>query len=523
MRRRYSEVTLDAPSRPDRFVPLKYRPALRAIVDPSNSKPDMPPSQSPPPPPEIAPFRKTKKARRPLRIRPITKEQHEKSRMPWLFPSSMLELEILREFGKAVRNENSTNEALFELYRQLPGSRLPYMDRVTMERFITRMMTVPLRDQVSMLRYLTVIEDMKASKIPITRNEWNQASTFVTKAFKETTVSEMRAAFELWAESEGDFNVAADTTTFNILLDSASKSKSPIAAQRILKELQSRKLKYDRFTYTTLIMYHAHAGDAAGVRRVYQSLVDAGEAVDNVVLNTLMTALIHCGDTESAEKIFAFMKRAGVMAEKDPSPSMIEYRKQRAYTQKLKRLSSQNVKDYQEYIQLPLGPNVASFHLFVHLHCRNANWDRVQDIIRDMKMFQITLPDSVYLSLLKGFAWWGSSDPYNAWNGARLEEVLRVVLDESAGVITWARVYAVWTIRAVAKVYANREILQKVWEEIVAQWERQGGTINEFAMGVYLAALRDITEEQGDQVRRQPGIEQQAQRQQQQGPPEGTI
>ncbi|KAA8900657.1 hypothetical protein FN846DRAFT_958442 [Sphaerosporella brunnea] len=519
IRRKYSDVTLATPSRPDRFVPIRYRATLKSILKPPDGKPETPPSKTSSP-------RKNQKTRRALRIRPVTKEEIAKYQMPWLFSSSMMELEILRAFGRAVRDKTSTNAAIFELYRQLPGSRLPYMDRFTMERFISRMMTVPLRDQLSMLRYLTVIEDMKASKIPITRHEWNQASSFVTKAFKETTVAEMRAAFEIWAESEGDYNVAADATTFNILLDSASKSKSPVAAQRVLKEFHVREIKYDRFTYTTLIMYHAYTGDAAGVRQVYQSLIDSGEAVDNVVLNTLMTALIHCGDIESAERIFAFMKRAGVLTDKDPTPDMVEYRKERAFALILKRLSAQNIKDYQEYVQLPLGPNVASFHLFVHFHCRNANWGRVQELIREMKMFGLPLPDSIYLSLLKGFAWWGSSDPYNAWNGGRLEEVLRIVLDESAGVIKWARVYAVWAVRAVAKVYGNRELLQKVWEEIVAQWQRQGGTVNDFATGVYLAAIRDIMEEtESEGWQRQQGLEQierqERGQQEQQKPPPG--
>ncbi|KAI5844159.1 hypothetical protein BZA05DRAFT_177210 [Tricharina praecox] len=475
-----------------RVVPQVFRPQLRAIVDPIDRGPIATSKTSHRQPKDSRPIRP--------RIERIPKEDQEKYKMPWLFPSSWEERDAISAFRAEIRNKESTNESLFELYRNLPGSRLPYLDRITMERFIVRLMTVPLRDQVAMLRYLTLIEDMKASKIPITRHEWNQAMSFVLKAFKQTTAAEMRAAYELWAQSEGDHGVNADLTTFNILLDGASNSKSPALAQSILKEMRTRNMKYDRFTYTALMMYHAHIGDGAKIRQVYQGLVDAGEIVDTVVLNTLMTALVIVGEEDDALRIFAFMKRAGAIAEKSPTPEMVEYRACRSFAQKLKRPGARNSKRYMEELKVVLGPDIGSFHLFVHLNCRKANWDRAQDFIRDMKTFGLVLPDSVYLSLLKGFAWWGSPDPYGQWNPARLENVLNVVLDEQAGLIKWQRVYAVWVVRAVAKVYVNGEVLERVWQEVMQQWKRQGGTVHEFALGVYFAALRDVHEAQNQHL-----------------------
>jgi len=471
---------------PFRVVPKVFRPQLRSIVDPVDRGKIATPEVAICHPKESRPIRP--------RIERIPKEDQDKYKMPWLFPSSWEEHDAIKEFRAAIRNKESTNESLFELYRKLPGSRLPYLDRITMERFITRLMTVPLRDQVTMLRYLTLIEDMKASKIPITRHEWNQAMSFVLKAFKQTTAAEMRAAYELWSQSEGDHGVHADRTTFNILLDGASNSKSPALAQSILKEMRTRNMQYDRFTYTALMMYHAHIGDGAKIRQVYQGLVDAGDIVDTVILNTLMTALVLVGEEDDALRIFGFMKRAGTIVEKNPEPAMVEYRACRAFAQKLKRPGAQNSKRYMEELNVYLGPDIGSFHLFVHLNCRKANWDRAQHFIRDMNMFGISLPDSIYLSLLKGFAWWGSPDPCSQWNPARLENVLNVVLDEQAGLIKWQRVYAVWVVRAVSKVYVDGEVLERVWQEVMQQWKRQGGTVHEFALGVYFAALRDVHE-----------------------------
>lgn len=440
------------------------------------------------------------------RIKRIPIEERDKYNMPWLFPASWEETVALRAIRKALRDPDSSNETIFELYRKIPAPRIGYLDRLNMERLITRLMTVPLRDQVSMLRYLTLIEDLKTSNISITRNEWNQASSFVTKSSKYITISELRVAFEQWTESERDYKVPADVATFNILLDSASKSNHQGLAQSILKEMRSRKMKFDRYTFTTLMMYHGSIRDVDNIHRVYKALVDAGEVVDTVVLNTLMTALVMAGEVSSAERIYAFMRRAGAATTKNPTPSMMTWKESRSFGQKLKRNAMQCMLEYVGALNVPLGPDIASFHLFIHYHCRMANWTRAQEVIRDLKTFGLTVDSCVYLSLLKGFAWFGSTDPYCEWNRERLDLVLDVVLDEEKGVFKWDRVTTVWVVRAVAKVYADSVSMEKVWDLIEAQRVRQGGKEPDFAVGVYVSSLRVILEDE-DKLRQTMGQE----------------
>ncbi|KAF8535654.1 hypothetical protein BDD12DRAFT_751342 [Trichophaea hybrida] len=424
-----------------------------------------------------------------------------------LFPSCQSELDNIREFRHAILQAHEspysiTNETLFELYRKLPGYRVPYLDLKTMDLFIGRLMTVPLRNQVSMLRYLTLIEDMKSAGVPIMRNEWNQAAAFVARSFKYTTSAELRAALELWQESERDYGVRADITTFNILLDGASKSKSVSLATTILKEMRARNLEYDRFTYTTLMMYHANFGDAAKIRQTYQDMVDAGEVVDTVVLNALMTALLTVSEERSAANIYAYMKRVALITTKRPTPMMVQWRRKRLLAQRLKRRGIQWGKNYVEELNVQLGPDFASFHLWIHLYCRTGDWERVQFHMRDMEMFGSPIVRDVYLSMLKGFAWHGSPLDDTPWNIQRLRWVLDKVLDERSKLVgEWDRVMAVWIVRAVEKVYHDEQVLAGVWDEIVRQWARQGGLIPDFALGVYLSSMRAIA--QDNEQRRQ--------------------
>jgi pentatricopeptide repeat protein len=431
-------------------------------------------------------------------MRRLSTEERSKGAMPWLFPSSWDEVESLHEFRKALRDHTASNQKLFDLYCRLPKSRLPYLDRGSMETFITRLLTIPLRNQVSMLRYLTLIDDMRDSNISITRHEWNQAASLVLRAFRHTTHNEMRVAFEIWAESERARGASTSVDIFNILLDGATRVGSPQLTFSILREMRKRGLRYDRFTYTTLIMYYSSTGEVSKIREVYESLVDDGEVVDNVILNAVMTGLLRAGEEHDATQIYDFMKKAGSMTVTNPSSKLVSWRTARRIAQTLKRM--RGVKDYMNHVNASLGPDVATFNLFIDHHCRRARWDRAHRIIEDMKMFDVPLGQSVYLFLLKGFAWHGSSKMIKSWwSREQLATILEIVLDDSIGVIVWDRSMAVWVVRAVTKVYADPNILIKVWEVIENQWEKQasvneGDGVNEFATMMFSASLQSLRE-----------------------------
>lgn len=418
--------------------------------------------------------------------------------MPLAFPEDWDAVQNLRGFRKAARQAHRSpssisDETLFELYRKLPGHRAPFLDRKTFEILVSRLMSVPQRNQVSFLRYLTLIEDMKAAGIPITRSEWNQAVAFVIRSFKYTTPSELHAALELWRQSEKACGLLADITTFNILLYGASEAKSTSLASAIMKEIRERKLRYDRFTYTTLMMYHANLNDGAMVQRAYQELVDAGEVVDTAVLNAFMTALLKVGEERSAATIYAYMRNMAAKPDQLP-PGELTWKQNRLIAGKLKdRGLVQWGKLYVNDLRVQLGPDIRTFHLWIHIYCRSGDWEHVQYHLHDMEAFGCPAARDVYLSLLKGFTWHGKPSGEAAWSPERLRLVLEKVLDRASGVVgRWDRVMAVWVVRAVEKVFRSEELLTRVWEEITAQWTAEGGVISNFAYSVYLAAVRSI-------------------------------
>lgn len=468
-----------------RKVPDEYKPALRSIPEIGRGGSVLPP------PPE--------RAVRDWHSRPIfDSEAYIRSLMPMAFPEDWDAVQNLRTFRKVARQAHKSpssvsDETLFELYRKLPGNRAPFLDRKTFEILIGRLMSVPQRNQVSLLRYLTLIEDMKAAGIPITRPEWNQAVAFVIRSFKYTTSTELHAALELWKQSERACGLLADITTFNILLYGASETKSVPLASTIMKEIRERKLRYDRFTYTTLMMYHANLNDGVMVQKTYQELVDAGEVVDTTVLNAFMTALLKVGEERSAANIYAYMRSMATMPDQQP-PRKLSWKQTRLIARKLKdRGLVQWGQLYVNDLCVQLGPDFRTFHLWIHVYCRSGDWERVQYYLHDMESFGHPVARDVYLSLLKGFTWHGKPFSEAAWNPEKLRFVLEKVLGRAGGAVgRWDRVMAVWVVRAVEKVFQSEELLARVWEEIVTQWTAEGGIISNFAYSVHLAAMRSI-------------------------------
>ncbi|PUU72527.1 hypothetical protein B9Z19DRAFT_1009396 [Tuber borchii] len=126
---------------------------------------------------------------------------------------------------------------------------------------------------------------MKACDLPISRNEWDAAISFVSRSFNDVTATETQSAIALWEESEKyQGGIRANTTTFNVLLDVASRSPTPLLIDMIIKEMQDR--------------------NGEKVREAYRELVDSGEVVDTVVLNAVVTAMIRAKEHGSAEYIY---------------------------------------------------------------------------------------------------------------------------------------------------------------------------------------------------------------------------
>lgn len=398
-------------------------------------------------------------------------------KLPWTTLDSPSEdQEFLDEFLEYLIDPETPHEKLYELYRRLPPPRPPLLSQESLDMLVARFMTVPERNVQSMIRYLSILDDMKLCGLPISRNEWNAAISLVSRAFHEVTATETKSALSLWEESERYAGgVPADTTTFNILLDMASKSPTPLLTDLILKEMQDRKIQPDRFTYTSLITYYGICGDANKVRETYRTLVDEGEIVDTVILNAVMTAFIRTKEFGAAEYIYRKMRRT--LFEPGPvesPPAHDDWEGLRRWAKNLKHIARKRkiVEDYMRAFNVSLAPDIVTFNMLILVQCHLGNYARCMELLQEMEQCGVKYDDTISTALLKGFFWKGGSSTSD-WTHQRLELVLERIFDQEKGQ-RMTRSLAVWVLRAVAKVYNSKLKVLMTWGTVAQKWRAEG-------------------------------------------------
>lgn len=406
-------------------------------------------------------------------------------KLPWLCPSTPEDKAALKDFFDHLNEPATSLEHLFQLYQKLPSPQIPHLTAYEIDIFVGRMMAVPLRDETNMFRYLSILGDMKAAKLHISRNEWNAAVSSVARCSREVTIREAKSTIQIWKESELTTGVASNTVTFNILLDMASRSDAPVLVEWILNEMKTRKISPDRSTHTTIITLHGFHQDGEKVREAYRNFVEAGEIVDTVVLNAVMSALIRAQQPQSAEYIYENMKRATL---DPPSPVPVTgpggWMEKRAWAKNLKRIARKRriINGYMKEFSASMAPDVYTFNMLILQCSRNGDYDRAQVLLEDMKVCAVGIDDSIFIAVLKGFDWYGGMRN-SRWTRERLDTVIKQVLGGSPEIIM-GRSLAIWILRAVAKVYNSKQKVLRAWDIVERRWKCQGGVVDEATVQV---------------------------------------
>ncbi|KAL7273689.1 hypothetical protein RUND412_003431 [Rhizina undulata] len=423
--------------------------------------------------------------------------------LPWEEPANPDEENRLQEFLKCIKDVYKPLDELFHYYRQLPAPRVSYLTSHHLDQLISRFMSVPKRDEVSMLRYLSILDDLRAAGLPIKRNEWNAAISFVGRSFREVTHSAVKAALDLWKESEEVAGVPADVTTFNILFDIIVRTENPMLAELVIGEMNARGISLDRFTKTSIIMYHGIRADGPKVRDVYREMVDTGELVDTVVLNAVMTALFKAKEPGAAEYIYEKMKSSAV----DSAESIVEFPPLEGNFLELRRwgrmlaeiaANRRIIKDYMKEFNVSLDPDIITFNMMLLHFSSVGDYGRIQKILQEMEEFGVKRNTSIYISICKGFYWKGGVK-HSEFTKERLEEVIAEVMEKDSGIIV-ERSLAVWILMAVAKIFNSKKRLVLIWEDLEEVCRRQDSVIDPAALA-YIESI--IGKEEVDAARRE--------------------
>jgi pentatricopeptide repeat protein len=382
----------------------------------------------------------------------------------------------LRDLRLALQDYSKDPQEIYRLYRALPEPRAPYLESRIRHKMLRRLSVVERKDEHSMLRYLSVVDDMKGSAIPLSSAEWTSAVSFAARYVPRSTEVEVEAALHMWREMEHVAGVRGHDATFNVLFDVACKAGKFVLAEMIYKEMEARGFEFNRYHHVSMIFYYGLQKNGDGARAAYKALVEAGEMVDTVVLNAMISALIRAHEPIAAENVYERMKKAHF----ERSGSKLQprgFRDRRAITRILKEwaLMAKAHPEMKQELQSRsiIAPDLDTFRILINYFAVEAGeLDKTARFLEEMKWFHLPVHGALFNSLLKGFALHGGIR-YTHWTENQLESVWRSLLealDEGVEGIYLSKWMATWGLRAFAKCSGKSRTLV-AWEELKGRWK----------------------------------------------------
>ncbi|KAL8945918.1 MAG: hypothetical protein Q9222_007613 [Ikaeria aurantiellina] len=403
---------------------------------------------------------------------------------------------VIARLELALEDIHSSHEYIYEAYSQIPSPGVRHLSEYTRHLLFHRLSVIETKTRQAMLRYLSLVDDMKEASIPLKRAEWNSAIAYAGRCFTHVGATEVEAALLIWKDMEQQAGVRSGRVTFNILFDIATKAGKYVLAEMILKEMDARGLDYSRFSHIGFIYFHGLKGNGAGVRKAYRDFVEAGHVVDTVVLNCVIASLIRAGEVPAAEQVYERMKR--IFYEKTSQPAPVsDWRISRDMGRILDK-ATQRMRDDPEAMQRLqakqyLGPDVRTFTIFLDYHVHvTGEIRRVSILLNEMQGLKIPIQGRIFIKIFKGFACHGGVK-YTSWTKQRLETVwasLIGALDKGTHGVEIMKWAVVWIVRAFARCCGRGRALE-VWEEVRSRWkvtdEQEKGAVEHY--------LRDVLEE----------------------------
>lgn len=377
---------------------------------------------------------------------------------------------------RVLNNENATQEDVFNVYSALPFPGVSHLQEEVRRLLLRRLSLVEMKTQRSSMRFLSVIDDMKAADLPIEEDAWNSAIAFAGRCFVRVTAVEVEAAIRMWKEMEQEAGVKSGKVTFNVLFDIATKAGKFVLADMILQEMANRQLPLNRFARTGLIYYYGLKGDGQGVRRAYREFVDAGHIVDTLVMDCVVVSLLKAGELPAAEQVYERMKQMFARKTDAKVPS-IGWKETRDLGRVLDRAEhvwrSDPCKRQQLQDEQLLAPGLRTYTILIEHHvCVTGELRRITRLLDEMQSFGVPIHGKIFLRLFKGFAYHGGIR-YTSWTKVRLESVWAAfgsTLDSQVDNVQLQKWMVVWITRAFAKCCGQGRTLE-VWAEMKTRWK----------------------------------------------------
>ncbi|KAK3387506.1 hypothetical protein B0H63DRAFT_470188 [Podospora didyma] len=385
---------------------------------------------------------------------------------------------------RRLRNRHEIDlDNVYDLYQRLPEPRMPFIYGRLRHQLLRVLGQPDKRDSKSMMRYFAVISEVKRSGFLLTSGEWNAAMALASRYVGVTTETEVEAAMKLWQEMELEANIKGTDVTFNILFDAASKAGNFVLAEMLYQEMKSRGHRFNRYHHVSLIHFFGLQLDTSGMRAAYREMVKAGEIIDTVVLNAMISGLLRSGEEAAADRVYRRMKatapdsrEAKGTEKKRPVLPGRTYTTNKAITQalmmfaKLGRKHPKLLPGFQN--TAPMHPDLQTYRILLNYYSiKVGDISKVAQLVDEMRFYQIPLHGAIFLALFKGYATHGGYER-SPWSTQRLDSIwtafLRAIDDEVPGleIKTWL---AISILQAFVKC-ATREQVLVAYDELKARW-----------------------------------------------------
>lgn len=366
----------------------------------------------------------------------------------------VLENPVVEEFVTALTDEAKSTQYLFSLYRRLPSPGVAQLSKRSRGVLLRRFANPPNRRWPDARRFMALLEDMIVADLPISRSLWTSAIHLTGRAGGRVFKRDLERAIGVWQQMERVAGIKSDGVVFSVLFDLAIRAGQFTVADRLIQEMESRGLSFDRFGKVSHMYYMGLLRDSDGIREAFQAFVASGGLVDTVVVNCLIASFIRAGDVRTAEQLYErMMDEQRKMKRKLDVGSRPKYHyptltsEFTVYRNKTKRLgqllhlsaSLKNVMPkHHRALQesLPITPDTRTFHILLSYHARTSgNLEGFISVLGDMEETVAIPPRGVvYFLLFEGFARFGGKK--KQWSIDKLREAwqtfIRAVYDSKA-------------------------------------------------------------------------------------------
>lgn len=379
-----------------------------------------------------------------------------------------------------LKDPAAADDSIFEAYEALPFPRISYLGPNRRNTLLHRLAVMPDHNDTTLLRYLSVMDDLKSANLSPTRTFWNAAIHLVGRPFGRVSDAEAENALYIWKDMEQQQEIIGDEITFNILLNIATKAGKFALADAIVKEVEARGLKKTTPFRLGTILRAGRRGDGEAVRRAYREFVDAGEIVTTTVLNTVLSALYMAGEFAGAEALFETMRvRYGGDSHREHVPEDWHSLRKHHFDMQAQAERCRHDPVAREEVQnrAPLKPDGHTYKIMIRYACEEHNagdLDRVDELLRQMRSSKpaVHLTAAMFYCIFCGFSKHGGRLYSTLWSPHRLDFKWRNYLTEferDPVEFAFTKKMALAILHAFF-VSAGRGKMSQIWPEIRARW-----------------------------------------------------